>query len=237
MHIKKILDILKYGVDKEKNKRDFLKAMKKYIIKKEADSVMYKNEKKINILVVKGIIKLIEESRGVRYYQIINKGRPTDMVFIIRENTGKIIPVNSVSTLKQYTISEGNGNFVINVDGKTVCIEKLILKLYTGRSLDELMKMEVHHKWFRFVALPGMIIPLKKWDHMMGHARTGRYGRNQSVVFNPYEFEEFIMNILKYRKIMVEIYFYIICCVRKTVGRTGRGIKEVGRKRMLFKES
>lgn len=210
MRIKIVLQLLKIGVNGSKNKRRFIKPLKKYILdKSNLDSVILLDFKKINRLVLKGKLKFITESNGVKYYQIIWYGEHTDMVIVIRDGKGKIIPLESVPVLSRFTISECDGNFVTTYNNKTICIEKIILYIVTGESVDELRKKDMHHKWFRFMAMPGMIVPLAKWTHRMGHARTSNYGRNQVISFNDYEFDDFIKEILKYRKIVEKKAFGI----------------------------
>ena len=210
MKIKKVLELLKIGVDGAKNKRRFLKPLKKWILEKSnLDSVIDIGFQKINRLVLKGKLKLITESNGAKYYQIIWYGVCTDMVIVVREEKAKIIPLVSVPVLSRYTIYECDGNFVITYNKKTICIEKMIMHIVTGESIDELRKKDIHHKWFRFMAMPGMIVPLAKWNHRMGHARTSNYGRNQVVSFNEYHFNEFIRMIFKYRNIISEKEFGI----------------------------
>lgn len=200
MKIKEVLKLLKIRVDGKKNKRHFIMPLKKYI--KDGlglASVVYMDNSKLNRLVLRGKLKLITKSGGAKYYQIIYR-EIENMAMVVKDEMAKIIPLDSVGVLSKFIISECSGNFIVTLNKKSICIEKIILHIATGESIDELRKKEIHHKWYRFVAMPGMIVSMTQWNHRMGHARTSYYARNQSVSFHDFEFEEFISVVHEYKK-------------------------------------
>lgn len=94
--------------------------------------------------------------------------------------------------------------------GKVVSIERIIDDYWNTGKFDrtKLVKKSIHHKWFRFSALPSMIKSLYPEDHGFFHGIIGNYARNQCIIIeDEEEFKQFKNVVIRYDKELREKRF------------------------------
>lgn len=166
-----------------------------------------------SVVIVGIIMQLVQTGRLVKmqvngtgnleFYQVVVGGNVTDMVLAVLEGKAKLIPEVSVDNVKDEKFTYNHGNFVTSIDEKTVCIEKLVMVKVTGQTLEQLMQLDVHHKWFRFCALPETIIMLEHDEHIESHKKLINYARNQVVYIGSMEdWDYFLFIVVYYRNVL-----------------------------------
>ena len=144
-------------------------------------------------------------SKNNHAYQIIIGEKTINVLLLeVIPNYFKIIPAGVIwEVLKNYEWHYYNGEVCTLVSSKETKNPK-----YKGNEAFAKSDYQIHHKWFRAVALRETITLMPDKTHKMWHQVVGHYARNQKIVIGKEEdFYQFIGELQKVRTILAERVF------------------------------
>lgn len=173
----------------EKERKQMEKVFSKLIIKR-GKSVIQILDCVIEKLVEDGIIKHMEkESVNNTYYKVMG----TDIgLLYLGKNKYKMIAVEDIALVcNDFCFSDYDGKVKSYIpkhfgyDKQQEELEVILAYFYKYGKLIPGIRARIspHHKWFRFCALPEMMVTYTRDDHQTLHNALGRYAHNQVLSF------------------------------------------------------
>lgn len=216
MSFKKLLAMY-VSTNSKRNKKEFIKVLKRILMQHgKMKSIIFIMPEVEQELIVGGILKLVKTVHGSGaveniYFQLLDdEGNETGIALLkVKHHRFKIIPDGVImEKLYDYVFKyyDEVGNVVTEHSGKTVKIEALIEAFANNHN--DICMGHVHHKWYRFSALPNMIVRMTKERHKEWHSIIGNYARNQvPFIENREEFDLLLKEVRRNNEILADREF------------------------------
>lgn len=201
----------------KRNKKEFVKPLKRILMQQgKMKSIVFITTEVEQELVIAGILKLVKIVHGSgavenKYFQLLDDdGNETGIVLLkVKNHRFKIIPDGAIMEMLYdfaFSYYDYNGNVRTKYEGKTVTIEALI-EAFT-KKCEVAADGEIHHKWYRFSALPNMIMRMSEERHKEWHSIIGNYARNQvPVIESREEFDLLMKEVRRNNEILADREF------------------------------
>lgn len=196
--MKKSKDIKKIFIEKEDkkmNSKDVMESMFKNMLVRDKQGLV-----KIN----KGVLetcKNIQKKTGGRnkWYTVTSGDKEVFRLLEVEDCQFKVVPGGECGDfLMHYKWRQYGKRTVAYIGGKDVCIERVIVCQKKHGIYDaSLCNKEVHHMWFRCVALYPMLKEVTRKEHTEGHKIVGFYDRAQTLIIESVaDFQYMVSQIL-----------------------------------------
>lgn len=192
-----------FCTDSKKNKKVMMQLLKKILQSSgKMSSCIYINDKTEEILKRLGYIeevKRVEDESSVNvYYNVMLQGELTGIALLkVKDNKYKIVPagkfVKEVGDVL-FRYCDSNSYVTATYKGKACKLEDVVDYIINGT--DIIPGTCIHHKWFRFCALPNTIVRLTKERHRNLHSLIGNYARNQVAMIESLEEFELLISVV-----------------------------------------
>ena len=197
------------------NKKIMCKNVKNLLsISDDRKSLMYVDSQVLIKCINDNSIKNVSSKYNHAYQIVIGEKQLNILLLEVIPNYFKIIPAGVIwEVLKNYEWHYYNGEVCTLISSKETTnpkfyIERIICNLYKGNEAFAKSDYQIHHKWFRAVALKETITLMPDKTHKMWHRVVGHYARNQKIIIDKEEdFYQFIGELQKVRTILAERVF------------------------------
>ena len=198
-----------------KNKQNMCRNLKNLLTSnEEKKSLIYVNPDMIRKCITDKCLKDIS-SRYNHAYQVLIGDKLINIVFLeVLPDYYKLITGGAVwEVLRNFEWRYYQGEVCTIMQlGETrnpkFKIERAICNLMKGSETFKCDNYQIHHKWFRAVALKETVTLLPGRTHKMWHSVVGHYARNQVInIIGEKDFYQFIGELIKVRKIMSDRIF------------------------------
>ena len=203
------------SMDSKRNKKNMVKSLKRILQRAgKISSCIYITDKVENMLKKIGYIKEVKcvknEDNINTYYSIMLYGEVLDIVLLkVKDNRYKLVPAGKFVEEIGNTVfgyCESNGYVTATFRGKSCKLEDVVDNIVNGNEIES--GTCIHHKWFRFCALPYTIVRLTTERHKNLHSLIGNYARNHvAFIENVEEFELLINETIVHNEDLKEKMF------------------------------